>query len=318
MSAFATLVEHGAHLVLCRGKEPIWDKWQRNRPVLEVVEHHAGQGGQIGIVPASVGSSALDIDHGDPAELFGEYPPRLVVPSRKQGHHHGYYDDDQGRRNLSWAALGCRGQVRSGRGYLILYRDAPERLATALTRPGRYPFPDSLFEAAGVPLPIHHAPVEQGPAIAAKRPRQLPMLETVYEGERNDSLFSVTRWWAYSQDRGTSLQRWYDAVRGYALLQNERFPDPLPPQEAGAIAYKVASWTWCGHGAFDHSPAAQRRRGVKLGRMRRAATAERDAAIMADRIEGMTERQIAARHGLTQQGVHYVLHRDAPLLVARS
>ena len=112
------------------------------------------------------------------------------------------------------------------------------------------------------------------------------MLEVVAEGARNASLFDVLRWWSYAQDRGAVLAHWYDQVRDHALQHNERFPAPLPAWEVRKVAYNVASWTWSGHGAVDHSPAAQRRRGVKSGKVRRAAVAERDHEIVQDRAAG--------------------------------
>ena len=312
--ALRTLHDAGAHFVLASGKVPIWRRWQYARPSLEVVEHHADHGRSIGIVPASIGTSALDVDSGDPGALFAQWPARAVLPSRRTGGRHGYYDDDQARGNPKWEALGAAGELRSARGFLILYGNAPERLATALTKPGRYPFPDSLFEAAGVRLGVQYAPIEQGPAIVAGRPAILPMLEVVGEGKRNSSLFDAARWWAYAQDRGRDLDRWYEAVTAYATTNNGRFPKPLEAPEVRKLAYNVGSWTWSGHGAFDHSPTAQRRRGLKLGRMRRAATAERDGAIVQDRSAGMPLRAIARKHGLTLGGVQHVLNRDAPLL----
>ena len=326
MSApLGTLYDRGAHFVLCNGKVPIWKRWQSHRPTLEVVEHHADHGRSIGIVPASIGTSALDVDHGDPAELFTLHPARAVVPSRRAGGRHGYYDDEHGRGNHKWEALGAGGEVRSARGFLVLYGNAPERLATALTRPGRYPFPDSLFEAAGMVLPVQYAPIEQGPAIVAGRPKVLPMLEVIREGARNTSLFDVVRWWAYSEDRGAVLADWCAAVLDYALRHNERFPlplperphakdGPLPAEEVRKLAYNVATWTWSGHGAVDHSPTAQRRRAIKLGKLRRAAVADRDHAILQDRAEGMSLRALARKHGLSLCAVQHVLKRDAPLL----
>ena len=188
------------------------------------MEHHVGAGRSIGLVPASIGTSALDVDHGDPGELFDAWPARAVVPSRKAGRKHGYYDDNQKRRNHKWQALGAGGEVRSARGFLVLYGDAPEKLATALTRPGRYPFPADLFEAAGVPLALHDKPIEQGPAVVAGAPRVLHMLQQIRKGHRNSALFDEVRWWAYSQDRGNVMRDWYAAVLAYALQHNERFP----------------------------------------------------------------------------------------------
>ena len=312
--ALRTLHDAGAHFVLCSGKVPIWRRWQYARPSLEVVEHHAEHGRSIGLVPASIGTSALDVDSGNPDELFAQWPARVVLPSRRTGRQHGYYDDTEARGNPKWEALGAAGEVRSGRGFLVLYRDAPARLATALQRPGRFPFPDSLFDAVGVRLGVQRAPSEQGPAIVAGRPAILPMLEVQREPGRNSALFDVVRWWAYSQDRGRDLGRWYATVTAYATTNNGRFPDPLEAPEVRKLAYCVAAWTWSGHGAFNHSPEAQRRRALKLGRMRRAATAKRDGAIVQNRAIGMSYRAIARKHKLTGRAVHYIVHRDAPLL----
>ena len=86
---------------------------------------------------------------------------------------------------------------------------------------GRFPFPD-LFTAVGEILPVQYAPIEQGPAVSATRPRVVPMLETIREPGRNNALFDVNRWWAYSQDRGRDLQAWLRRV-------NDQCP---PPQRA--------------------------------------------------------------------------------------
>ena len=280
----------------------------------EVVQFHVDQGKNVGLIPASIGTSALDVDQGDPADLFDHHPARVVLPSRRRNGRHGYYDDGQRRGNEKWAAYGCAGEVRSAKGFLVLYDNAIERLAAALDVPGRFPFPADLFEAAGMELPVLYAPIEQGPAIVAGRPKVLPMLETIREPGRNNALFDVVRWWTYAQDRGQSMQAWYERVTAYTLHNNERFPVPLERWEGCKVAYNVATWTWCGGGPADHSPAAQSRRGVKSGQVRRAATRKRDAAIVADRAAGMSYGQLAAKYELTKRAVHYIVHRDAPLL----
>ena len=52
------------------------------------------------------------------------------MPSRRG--RHAYYDDDTPRANATWAALGCRGDIRGAKGYLVLHEDGCERLAEAL------------------------------------------------------------------------------------------------------------------------------------------------------------------------------------------
>ena len=67
-------------------------------------------------------------------------------------------------------------------------------------------------------------------------------------------------------------------VRIHALEQNRRFPEPLDASEVKQTAYSISTWCWSGGGArwhFDHSSAAQRRRGGQVGQG--AADQERGA-----------------------------------------
>ena len=273
-------------------------------------------------MPASIGTSALDVDHGDPRQLLAHHPAWVVLPSRRPGGRHLYYRDNNPRRNSKWDEFGCRGEVRSGSGYLVLWHDGAERLAEELqaNRPGGR-FPADLFEAVGVTLPTLYAPRERGPAVTAPGAVVLPMLEVVQEGDRNDALFDTVRYWAYTQERGDDLERWADRVRAYATAHNRRFPDPLTVDEHGRdevrrIAWNVASWTWSGGGPFDHSPAAQRRAQEFQARSRRRENADRDLAILQDHVDGYSQRAIAKRHGVSRRAVRNVLERDAPLLSA--
>ena len=305
----------GAHFVLLEDKRPIWHEWQRRRPAVEVAQVHPGR---LGLVPASIGTSALDVDHGDPCELLAHHPAWAVLASRRRGGRHLYYRDDRPRRNSKWSRYGCTGELRSGKGYLVLWHDGAERLAEEIQAHhdgGR--FPADLFEAAGVELPTLYAPRERGPAVTAPGAVVLPMLEVIGENEgRNVALFEVVRFWAYRQERGDDPERWADRVREYATAQNQRFPVPLPADEIRRIAWNVASWTWSGGGARDHSPAAQRRRGVKSGQARREEKADRDRAILRDHLDGYSQRAIAKRHGVSRNAVRNVLRRDAPLFSA--
>ena len=119
---------------------------------------------------------------------------------------------------------------------------------------------------------------------------------------RNLALFDTVRWWAYAQNRGAELERWIGRVRTYTLHNNQRFPEPLLEDEAVSLGYGVSTWTWSGGGPVDHSPETQRRRGLKSGKVRRAAVAQRDRAIIAARAAGMSLRAIASKHGLKLRG----------------
>ena len=312
--ALTALHERGGHFVLCRGKKPLWRAWQRRRPGLDVVLAH-GRDGDLGLIPWSLGTSALDVDHGDIGELVLATGPLTTLESPRG--HHPYYQDDRPRGNASWAAHGCRGEVRSAKGFLRLYEGGAERLAHALaiTKDGTAPFPADLFAAAGVDVP-RSLPVEGPRVFRVRAPADLPALEDVQVGGRNVALFNHLRFWAYAQNKGTDLYRWRDRARRIALDMNARFPQPLPEDEVFKAAWSVASWTWSGGGPMDHSPAAQSRRGIRSGVSRRSATWDRDVAIVAAVRCGATMRAVAREHGLSVGGVHYIVARDAPELLS--
>ena len=101
-------------------------------------------------------------------------------------------------------------------------------------------------------------------------------------------------------------------MRVHALEQNRRFPEPLDESEVKQTAYSISTWCWSGGGArwhFDHSSAAQRRRGVKSGKVRRARNAERDAAIVAAVEAGQSMRAVAREWRLTENSVRHVMGR---------
>lgn len=306
----------GAHFVLLDGKRPLWSGWQRRRAPLDVAQAHPGE---LGLIPASIGTSALDVDVGDPRELLAHHPAWAVLASRRPGGRHVYYRDDRPRGNQKWSRYGCTGELRSGKGYLVLWHDGAERLAEEVQtgpRDGRR-FPADLFEAAGITLPTLHAPRPKGAAIVAPRAVVLPMLEVMRKGDgRNPALFDTVRYWAYAQDRGDEMERWTDRVREYALRHNDRFLELLPGDEVRRIAWNVASWTWSGRGPFDHSPRAQRFHQWLQVQSRRRENADRDRAILQDRIDDFSQREIAKRHGISRGAVRNVLDRDAPLFSA--
>ena len=137
-------------------------------------------------------------------------------------------------------------------------------------------------------------------------------LETIQRGRRNLKLFDAVRFWAYSVPRGDELEAWTRRVRVYALEQNRRFPAPLDASEVKATAYSISTWCWSGGGSrwhFDHSSAAQRRRGIKSGKVRRARNTERDAAIVAAVRAGHSMRKVAREWHLTNRGVRYLVTR---------
>ena len=68
-AAIGAIHDAGGHIVLCRiSKAPIWSGWQRQSAARDVCLAHDGP---LGIVPQSIGTSALDVDRGDWRKMPG-------------------------------------------------------------------------------------------------------------------------------------------------------------------------------------------------------------------------------------------------------
>ena len=273
----STIVDAGGHLILIRRglKRPVWSKWEKRKPSMDVVAAHDGR---IGLIPSSIGATALDVDYGDPSTLP---PPWASYSTQRRGGEHLYYGDDEERGNQDWQANGCSGQVRGSKGFLILHKNGDKNIAHAILS-GRqmnlWPFPAELLglHEAGliVPNPAKLHAVEPHGKASEK-------LEAVHPGARGESVFLVVRQWAYKQRRGPDLRAWCRRVSDFALESNHRLPIPLSEHEAAAIAYSVATWIWSrlneivpskGKGPLDHSSIAQSWRGTWSGASRRAGT----------------------------------------------
>ena len=315
VQSLETIVESGGHLVLVRrgSKAPVWSRWQHRKPALDVVAAHDGR---IGLIPYSIGATALDLDHGDPAVM-----PNTWTQYRTPHGAHLYYGDDEARGNQGWELGDCSGEVRGARGYLILHNGGAHRVARAL-QSGRqlnlWPFPAELIALHEAELIV--PTVRQLHAVEPHGKASL-RLEGVYEGARNDSLFEVGRQWAYRQRRGGNLGAWIAGVRDFFLFNNKRFPDPMDVAEVRASAYSVSTWVWSafneiiptkGKGRLDHSSIAQSWRGTWGGRAsgvsRRRQTALRDRTIVHMLDHGRTYRYVAQIFGLSPMAV-WKIHR---------
>ena len=326
--AIERLHDRGGHFVLCRGKRPIWQGWRNRRPDLASTIMH---GPEIGLIPYSIGTSALDVDQWT-AEGIGELveatDPLVTLPSPRG--HHCYFGDDTPRGNRKFDGLfGCGGEVRSAKGYLRLYEGGAERLVSALVHTDLADclFPADLFAAAGVTLP-RSIPVEPATVHLVNPPANLKPLEEAREGARHVTFFDHLRFWSYRQDKGKDLAVWADQCAGVAAAMHRRIPVVAGQRaysldEALRTAWAVASWTWNGGGPIDHTPRAQRRRGVKSGKVRRGVAvgrtvdmrwkADRDAAIVEAVMAGAAMRAVARQHGIAEGTVRHVMRRDVAL-----
>ena len=317
--ALTYLHQHGAHFVLCRDKRPLAGfPWRAHTPDLDCVLAHRGN---VGIIPFSVGTSALDVDKGEPQQLSLFHPPLVILRSQRPGGEHFYYRDDTPRGNQRWSAFGCSGEVRSAKGYLILYRDAPVLLAHALANDkAECSFPVGLLqyvepvEVGGLDgVLLDDLDVPDSAQLRLLTPGA-PALERVQKGRRNIALFDAVRFWAYGAARGyASYDEWLRAVEIRTLAENRRFPEPLTERHALTTGYSVAVWTWTtyrsGYGR-GWTMEQRRRGGENKARRVRYDNRERDVRIIHLREAGQSQRQISATVGLSKTAVHRVLKRD--------
>ena len=317
--ALTYLHQRGAHFVLCRDKQPLPGfPWRAHTPALDCVLAHRGN---VGLIPFSVGTSALDVDKGEPHQLSLFYPPLVILRSQRPGGEHFYYRDDMPRGNQQWSAFGCAGEVRSANGYLILYRDAPVLLAHALANDkADCPFPAGLLEYVepvdvsrldGVML--DDLDTADSPQLRLLTPGA-PVLERVQKGRRNLALFDAVRFWAYGAARGyASYEDWLRAVEVRTLAENRRFPEPLTGRHALSTGSSIAVWTWTayrsGYGR-GWTMEQQSYGGITHARQRRYDTRERDVEIIRRWEAGESLRQIGRAVGLGYKGVQWVVRRD--------
>ena len=316
VEALDTIVEAGGHLVLVRrgAKAPVWSKWQKRKPSLDVVAMHPGR---VGLIPYSIGATALDVDRGDP-ELLPT--PWTRTRSQRVGGVHLYYGDDQARGNQSWEAEGCSGEVRSAKGYLILHDGAAKKIASAIEggkQRSLFPYPADLIKAHEAELVVPARKLH----LVQPRGKVSVELEGVFPGSRNLSLFLVVREWAYRQRRGGDLGAWCRLVKDFTIHSNHRMPVPLKPGVVASTAYSVSTWVWStfneivpakGKAAFlDHSSMAQSWRGTYSGESRRRRTLERDRAIVEAVESGRSLRNVADEHGITEGGIRWIVTRGA-------
>lgn len=276
---------------------------------------HLDGGGHVGIVPASLHETVLDVDSGNPDDLHRAIgTPRAVLDSLSRQGAHSWYDDTAPRPNGTFDIAGCTGDIRSGRGFVVIRPDQFDRLVEGLRRQGRYMVQDDIFAAAARAKARTAVSEKCTPPPAISPPDPLP-LETCTVGCRNQSLFDTLRHAVYPIVRGDNRDDWHRFVLERALDLNSRLPDPLPVDEVRWTAYSISTWCWNREGHIepaDHSYNAQWRRGIKrhygdASHARQRAIRERNGLICDLQAIGWKQRDIAARAGVTQGTVSRVI-----------
>lgn len=315
MAALATLHGAGAHLVLfdTETKRPLWRGWSKRWPGIKTVEQHLDRGNAgVGVIPRSLGCAVVDVDDGDPEQLWLRYPPFVVCDSRGRQDSHGWYCDTERRRDGKFEVLGCAGDIKCN-GFVGLWHDSANRLCDRLANISSSPLPD-LFTAVGIELHAQRASSRAIPPPAAQvKPFDGRPLEQVEVGNRNVALFHALRFQAYPLDVSDE-DSFHECVRAIAFQLNGRFPQPLEGHEVGKLAWSISSWCASrdGHVIYDHSREAQFRRGVKkfYGNAKGATlrkVRETHGLICDLREAGWRQVDIATRVGLSQSRVSRIL-----------
>ena len=197
---------------------------QSLRPPLDLVQAHDGP---LGLKPWSVGKlRALTWTWGIPPCCWRTIQPWRSLRPSGQAAGTCTTHDTKGRGNGSFSVLGCSGEIRSAKGYLILWHDGAEILADALTDPiaRARACPVDLFEAAGEPavtlpaaakVPTYRPSPESRATWRAAA--QAVDLERVQRGARNLRLFDSIRFWTYSINKGLDVDAYLRRVRVHAL-----------------------------------------------------------------------------------------------------
>ena len=248
------------------------------------------------------GALALDVDNVERVEaaiLAADVPiPNWQTFRKASGNRHVCYTlktpvhrYDHARlaplEYLAWIEAYYAEVIGADRGYngILTHNPVNDPNGAYSTRWGR-PAPYSLEELAEV-IPLGWTP---------------PRLHQGAVGRNVDLFKSLMQWAGKRENEAYS-------VHAAALMLNQEFDCPLPYAEVMSTAMSVDKYRrkWIAHGWHSKRfRARQSARGKASGRVRKAVTVERDAAIRADRKSGMTIRGIAQKHGVSVGTVHRV------------
>ena len=144
---FATLRASGVVLVpVHEDKSPVYRAWNRRGTRVRRCLRHLRAGGLLAVIPASAGSTVIDVDNGDWTELTGLYPPTAVTRTPSGGVHLWYRDSTR-RRPRTWSAHGCSGDIVSTDAYVVLW-EGIETLQSVLESDPTATYPAEMISRA--------------------------------------------------------------------------------------------------------------------------------------------------------------------------
>ena len=287
----------------------------RRSPSVAAVLSWQGKGGNLGVLPSSLNSVVLDIDHGDPAPLLEAclWLPEYVTDYKTRRGAHLWLGRDRAVSSPKWEGYGASGDVLDGRRYAVLHGAADDELGEAFAgRPRRTLRRQDPFK--GLQLDLFKSLLSPRPPQGDGPPSGTPLQAVGEHKGRNVTLRDHTRRAARPVvDVAATWQEALDFTRQVAHDANDRFPVPLAAAEVEAVALSCARYLWRNKGFA--APHNQARRGRKSGRVRLDATRDRDANIRRDYAQGLAKTEIAARHGVSEGAVRNVLKRTQQTVI---
>ena len=266
----------------------------RRSPSVAAVLSWQGKGGNLGVLPSSLNSVVLDVDHGDPAPLLEAclWLPEYVTDYKTRRGAHLWLGRDRAVSSPKWEGYGASGDVLDGRRYAVLHGAAADELGEAFAgRPRRTLRRQDPFK--GLQLDLFKSMPSPRPPRGDGPPSDTPLQAVGEHKGRNVTLRDHTR------------QVAHDA--------NDRFPVPLAAAEVEAVALSCARYLWRNKGFA--APHNQARRGRKSGKVRRKDTADRDGRIRVYHRAGVSQTEIAKRTGINQSTVSRVLRRTQQTVI---
>lgn len=248
----------------------------------------------------------VDIDKGTPESITREHPPICTAKTTRGWHL--YYE-------LNNETTGYQFNTGEAQGEVLINHYAILRSPTTLSSLKQY-VNGSVQDAKMPALPRHKQKVVKSG----------DNLQETQIGERNTTLFDILRIWAYRNiPKGSDFDDVKGATRRQGQWINRHFPEPLPQEEVIQTADSITRFCISPRNTFDglrsylehlkHTDPERyrdmKREGQKAqAKSRRLKSRERDKAIMVDLAQGLTQRAVAQKHGVSLGTVVKVKKRE--------
>ena len=291
-----TLYEFGAQLLRVReDKSPAESRgWIDRQLSLDDLQRHVEADGLLGLIPASVGLVAVDVDEGDSARLLANFRPACAYRTRRTDGIHAFYTHDGPpipQRRWHAPVFRTSGDLRHARGYVVVWN--AERLTEDLSRgSGGVPFAEVRQALVTPPAPQGRQATPKSPPDGTEPTPD----DLAPSPARSRHAWVKARLIAARVDGRTGPElRQYARQLHAGLVQppDPRVPHFFPLAEALAVAQWVAGRDW--------SSEQQRLRGLRSGQHRRSRTADRDQRIVAMLRAGRSQRETARALGVTRR-----------------